>query len=258
MSDCPVDRKILVALDADGAAVVPSVLTLSKVAALRQELECAIAEDAIAFPDVFDRGMVHNCMVRGNEMLTLLDHPVLNAYLKAALSETCIIYAYQSSSLPPDEGNYGSRIHVDSPRFIPGYTTNLGVILALDDFTLDNGATYYLKGSHRSSEIPLPEYFFANASRALCKAGDMILFNGRVVHAAGINRTNRTRHSLTINVCRSFMRQRFDFPRLVPKEMIDRLGADGKRLIGMNVRMPVNLSEFYLPEDQRLYKSNQG
>jgi mannose-6-phosphate isomerase-like protein (cupin superfamily) len=31
----------------------------------------------------------------------------------------------------------------------------------------------------------------------------------------------------------------------------------GKQLIGMNVRMPTSLDEFYLPEKKRLYKTNQ-
>ena len=54
------------------------------------------------------------------------------------------------------------------------------------------------------------------------------------------------------------MRQRFDFPRLVPNEIIASLGDDGRRLIGMNVRMPTSLEEFYLPPEQRLYKPDQG
>ena len=225
---------------------------------LRAELEAAIAEDGIRYPGVFDKGMVHNCMARGEQMAHLLDHPRLNAYLDAALSDTCIVYAYQSSTLLPGQGNYGSRLHVDCPRFIPGYMTNLGVIFPLDDFTLDNGATYVLKGSHQVPELPDEAGFLARASRAVCSAGDMILFNGRLVHAAGTNTTDRARHSLTINVCRSYMRQRFDFPRLMPADAINRLGEKGRRLIGMNVRMPTSLDEFYLPAAERLYKPNQG
>ncbi|KUI15637.1 phytanoyl-CoA dioxygenase [Mycobacterium lehmannii] len=253
-----VDETILETFERDGLAVIPQAVSQAEVALLRSELEAAIAEDAVNYPDVFDKGMVHNCMVRGRRMAALLDNPVLNDYLPAVLSDTCIIYAYQSSSLPPQQGNYGSRVHVDSPRHIPGYTTNIGIILALDDFTEDNGATYYLKGSHHLETVPEAETFFENASRALCEAGDMVVFHGRLVHAAGINRTRRTRHSLTINLCRSYMRQRFDFPRLVPQSIIDSLGENGKRLIGMNVRMPTSLEEFYLPAEQRLYKPNQG
>jgi len=253
-----VDKSLIDALERDGIVVVPSVLSSEEVLKLREELETAIAEDAVRYPDVFDKGMVHNCMVRGKNMARLLDNPVLNAYLSEAFSNTCIVYAYQSSSLAPGQKNYGSRVHVDSPRFIPGYATNMGVIFPLDDFTEENGATYALKGSHKTPELPDNDFFFANATRGYCSAGDMILFNGRLVHAAGSNSTARARHSLTINVCRSYMRQRFDFPRLVPGEVIDSLGENGKRLIGMDVRMPSSLEEFYLPEDQRLYKSNQG
>jgi ectoine hydroxylase-related dioxygenase (phytanoyl-CoA dioxygenase family) len=253
-----VEHRLLAQLDTEGFTVVPSVLPEAEVTALRLELERAIAEDLSAWPDVFDSGMVHNCMVRGPRMAALLDQPLMNAYLTQAMAPTCILYAYQSSSLPPNQGNYGSRIHVDSPRHIPGYTTNLGVIFPLDDFTESNGATWYLPGSHRNEALPGEDEFRNRAVRGLCRAGDMILFQGRLAHAAGINRTQRARHALTLNICRSFMRQRFDFARLVPHALIDSLGPDGRRLLGMNVRMPTTLEEFYLPADQRLYQPGQG
>ncbi len=253
-----VDQKYLETLEKDGLVVIPNVLDLQLIEILLDELSNAIAEDAVLYPDVFDKGMVHNCLVRGPEMAALLDNPVFNAYLSQAFSETCIIYAYQSSSLQPNQGNYGSRVHVDCPRFIPGYYTNMGVMFPLNDFTLENGATYYLPGSHKFEHLPNDEEFFGNAKRAVCKAGDMVILNARLVHAAGINSTHNVRHALTLNFCRSYMRQRFDLPRLVPQEIIKKLGENGRRLVGMNVRVPTKLDEFYLPEDQRLYKANQG
>jgi ectoine hydroxylase-related dioxygenase (phytanoyl-CoA dioxygenase family) len=243
--------------DTVGAVVVPAVFHNDLIEQLLAELEIAIAEDLQLRPDVFDAGMVHNCMTRGKTMLALLDHPVLNSYLSELFTPHCIVYAYQSSSLHPSEGNYGSRIHVDCPRFIPDYVTNIGVIIPLTDFTAENGATYYLAGSHRQSELPSEQGFYAQAQRLVCCKGDLILFNARLAHAAGINTTPRTRHALTINLCRPYMRQRFDFPRLMSKQQIESLGENGRKLIGMNVRMPVSLDEFYLPVDQRLYKPGQ-
>jgi len=61
-----------------------------------------------------------------------------------------------------------------------------------------------------------------------------------------------------MNCCRSYMRTQFDYPRMVPEHIVNSLGDVGKRFLGFNVRMPKNLDEFYLPEDQRLYKPNQG
>lgn len=253
-----IDEQYLDKLEQNGVAIVPNVLNQDTVNILLAELESAIAEDAVHYPDVFDKGMVHNCMARGTNMACILDNAIMNEYMNKAFSDTCIVYAYQSSSLPPSHGNYGSRLHVDSPRFIPGYYTNMGVMFPLNDFTEENGATYYIPGSHKWADLPTEEYFYQNAKRAVCKAGDMILLNARLVHAAGFNATKKTRHSLTINFCRSYMRQRFDFPRLVPNNIIESLGDNGRRLIGMNVRMPTSLNEFYLPPEQRLYKPNQG
>jgi len=241
-----------------GLCVIPSVLNAERVSRLREALEKAIEEDEIKYPDAFDKGMVHNCMFRDAGMADLLDCAEMNDFVSAILSPTFIIYAYQSSSLGPNSGNFGSRIHVDSPRFIPNYPTNVGVIFPLDDFTLDNGATYYAPGSHTSTDVPDEEDFYKNAQRAECKAGDLIIFHGRLYHAAGKNTTDRTRHSLTINFCRSYMRQRFDFPRMISDEHLAGLSENAKKLLGWNVRMPTHLDEFYLPEDQRLYKPNQG
>ena len=252
-----VNQEHLSTLEREGLVVIPKVLPQSLQDILRQELELAIAEDLDERPNTFDKGMIHNCMARGEQMAALLDNKTLVEHLNACFSNTCIVYAYQSSSLPPHEGNYGSRVHVDSPRFIRNYDTNIGVMFPLNDFTSDNGATYYLPGSHKLEKLPSDENFYANAKRACCDAGDMIVLSARLMHAAGINITDKTRHALTLNFCRSYMRQRFDLPRLLSRETIGRLGEHGRRLIGMNVRVPTSLDEFYLPEKLRLYKPNQ-
>lgn len=83
-------------------------------------------------------------------------------------------------------------------------------------------------------------------------------FNARTWHMGGVNQTDRPRHAVTMNVCRSYMRQRFDYPRLVSPEIANQLGEVSRRFLGFNVRMPTSLEEYYLPEESRLYKANQG
>jgi ectoine hydroxylase-related dioxygenase (phytanoyl-CoA dioxygenase family) len=167
------------------------------------------------------------------------------------------MYAYTSSSLPPKGDNYGSRIHVDCPRFIPNYVTNVGVIWALDDFTLENGATHVLPGSHNTDQIPTDQFFKENNIRLTCKAGDLIIFNARLWHAAGINNTDKFRHALTMNVCRPFMKQRMDWVRFIPSTITDQLSSQARRIIGFDTRLPSTLEEFFLSDDERLYKANQ-
>ena len=181
-------------LETEGLVVIPSVLEEKTIRSLRSELETAIAEDNIRWGNVFDSGMVHNCVDRGRQMAYLLDNKIMNEYINKCFSDTAILYAYQSSTLKPGSGNYGSRIHVDCPRFIPGYYTNMGVMWPLDDFTLDNGSTYYLPGSHKNKNLPTDDFFYSNAKRATAKAGDMIILNARLVHAAGANKTKKIRY----------------------------------------------------------------
>ena len=245
---------------AKGFVVIPRMLNdPGQVTELRGLLQKCIDEDLARYGQGHvDRWMVHNLMVRGLPFASLLEHELMQAYLAEILTDKCILYAYTSSSMPPCGVNYSHRIHVDCPRLIPGYITNVGVIIALDDFTEENGATYFLPGSFTLLEPPSEANFMERAERVFPRAGDAVMFNARTFHMGGPNRTSHPRHAITLNVCRAYMRQRFDYPRLVPKEIVAALGETGRRFLGFNVRMPASIEEYYLPEPQRLYKSGQG
>jgi len=243
----------------NGVVLFENVIPEKSLKCLKKELEVAISLDAVERPNAFDIGMVHNCMFRGQAMSDLLDCEEMNSFVSDILGHSFILYAYQSSSLQPgiEEGNFGSRVHVDSPRFIENYITNIGVIFPLDDFTEQNGGTYYLPGSQNIAELTKEEEFYSKAKRLVCKKGDMVVFNARVHHAAGVNSTDKVRHALTMNFCRSYMRQRFDFPRMASSHSTLLRSENVKKLLGWNVRMPTALEEFYLPPKERLYKPGQ-
>lgn len=204
-----------------------------------------------------DQGMVHNPMIHDDLFMDYLATPAMLDYLEAALDPHCILYAFTTSSMPPSGSNFSNRIHVDSPRVISNYPTNLGFFTALTDFTEENGATYYLPQSHERIEPPTEKEFFANAERPMLKAGDAVMFNARIWHMGGQNNTDHYRHALTINVCRSYMRQRFDYPRMLGEEMLDKLDERLLRFLGYRVRIPVDLDEYYVAPEKRLYYPGQ-
>jgi ectoine hydroxylase-related dioxygenase (phytanoyl-CoA dioxygenase family) len=246
-------------MDRDGFAVVPRIVDADAAAALRGALEAAITKYPYRdFAGGRDVGMVHALMLWGRPFETLLSNARLRGLLSAVLGETCVLYAYTSSSMPPNGANYSARIHVDCPRFIPGYVTNVGVTLMLDDFTEESGATYLLPGSHRRPDAPAEDVFFRDAVRAIGRTGDAILFNGRTWHRGGENRTQSWRHAATLNACRAYMKQQLDWVRLVPPEIVDRNPPSFRQFLGYDVRVPAGLDEFYVPEEARLYKANQG
>lgn len=243
-------------LNKNGYVVISNFESNENCEEIKKELENAIIEDSKNYPDAFDKGMVHNCFLRGATMLSHLEKSELRTCLDKLLCKNAIIYAYQSSSLPPNNDNYGARIHVDCPRFIDGYRTNLGYILALDNFTSENGGTYVLPGSHLKSEAPTNEEFNNHAIQLTCNKGDAIFFDARLYHKAGFNYSKSWRHAITINFCRPFMRSRFDFPKMIDLDKLN-INPSAKKFLGYDVRMPSNLNEFYLPEKERLYKGGQ-
>ena len=243
-----------------GFTVIPAALDAGLARDLRIRLHELAEAQALdeRHERAVDRYMLHNLMVLDDGFMELLENPTIVATLDTFLGDTSIVYAYTSSSMPARGTNYSHRVHVDSPRVIPGYMTNLGVIIALDDFTNENGATYFLPKSFERIDPPPEDEFFREAQRVHPRRGDLVVFNARTWHLGGENSTDRPRHAATINACRAYMRARFDYPRMVGYERADDLSPTLRRLLGYDVRTPTSLEEYYLPADQRLYKAGQG
>jgi ectoine hydroxylase-related dioxygenase (phytanoyl-CoA dioxygenase family) len=134
----------------------------------------------------------------------------------------------------------------------------MGILWALDEFTLENGCTKVLPGSQHTKLIPDKDFFEKNCHSVPCPKGSLIIFNARVWHRAGKNLTKKWRHSLTLNMCRAYMKQRMDWVRFIPDEISEQLNTQARRIIGFDTRLPKNLEEFFIPDNQRLYKPNQG
>jgi ectoine hydroxylase-related dioxygenase (phytanoyl-CoA dioxygenase family) len=243
-----------------GFSIVRNVLAPDHAADLRQRLDRLAKQQRETANEMskVDDYMVHNPMVLDTAFLYLLEHPAIVEILDEFLSNTSILYAYTTSSMPAGGTNYSNRIHVDSPRVIPGYLAQIGVIIALDDFTETNGATYVLPRSFELTTPPTEDEFYAGAVRLLPKRGDLVVLDPRAYHVGGVNSTTDDRHAVTLSACRSFMRQRFDYPRLISPEMTEMLTPTLRRLLGFNVRVPTSLEEYYVPAEQRLYLAGQG
>jgi ectoine hydroxylase-related dioxygenase (phytanoyl-CoA dioxygenase family) len=243
-----------------GFTILPSVLDPDDVPELRERLQRLVDED-LASDDprrAQDRWMVLNVMLRDRRFMELLVNPAIRAAVDGVLGDTSILYAYVTSSMPPSGVNYSHRVHVDSQRVIPGYPTNIGVIVAFDDFTDDNGATYFLPGSFERADAPSEAEFMEHAVRVHPRAGDAVMFNARTWHLGGRNTTDTPRHAVTMNYVRSYMRQHFDFPRMIDPAEAATFSPELRRVLGYHVRVPTSLEEYYVDPEDRLYLSGQG
>jgi ectoine hydroxylase-related dioxygenase (phytanoyl-CoA dioxygenase family) len=243
-------------IDARGCALVESLFNKDLVRRCRTALERAIETEAgyHGTTDYADYCMVQCCPMYDRVFIDLLDVDDLIAPLKDVLGAGCIVYSYASSSLPPGGTNFAARIHVDCPRLIPGYLTNMGVVVLLDDFTEENGATFYLPGSHTRAEPPDRDEFFSHAERLVAPAGSAWFVNPRVWHAAGTNTTGRWRHSIGINMCRPYMKQRIDIPRLLADTNLEGVSNTALQKLGFHAQPPTSLDEYYAPPENRTFR----
>jgi ectoine hydroxylase-related dioxygenase (phytanoyl-CoA dioxygenase family) len=241
-----------------GAFVLRGAIDADTVQSLKLALIRALDEDdAFYGRDYKFRGMVHALMSRGPAFLDLLGNPAIRRIAKTVLGHGCIVHAYNSSSMPPGTSNYSRSIHVDCPRLIPDYVTNLGVTIALDPFNPETGGMEIMPQSFELGAAPDELAFQKGAEQPLLGPGDAILFNARCWHRGGMNRTGNWRHAVTMNLCRSYMRQQFDYPRMLDQLHINGLDEDRRQFLGYYVRQPSSMAEFLLPAEQRLYRAGQ-
>lgn len=239
-----------------GYSIVENVLSPEFVVKAKAELETAIGKEVEYHKtnEFSDFGMVLLCSLYGGSFIELFDNPKLNDAFNAVLGDGCIVYAYTSSSMPPHKSNYSNRIHVDCPRLIPDYITNMGATILLDDFTEDNGATWFLPFSQTMAEQPDEETFYKNGKRVIAKAGSVWFFNARIWHAGGNNLTDQWRHALTINMCRPFMKQRIDIPRAMQHIELGNVSQQALQKLGFLAQVPASYDEYYTSPEKRKFK----
>lgn len=245
-------------ISTQGYILIESVFSSQEVEILKKDLKTAIElEDSYhGTANRADRGMVLVCPMYSTSFIDILAHAKFLEPLNAVLGEGSIVYAYTSSSMPPQEGNPTVRIHVDSPRLIPNYVTNMGAIILLDSFTENNGATYFLPGSHTRAEAPSEKEFLSQAQRLIAPAGSVFYFHARLWHSGAKNNTDNWRHALTINMCRPFMKQRLDLPRLLCQTSVDvsSLPETALQKLGFYSQVPASLDEYYQPPEKRKFR----
>jgi len=153
---------------------------------------------------------------------------------------------------------YVRNVHRDVRSWSSESMQMAQVLVLLDDFTADNGATLFLSGSHLSPDKPANAQFDTHASKALGKAGSLYIFDSRIWHAAGINTTSGPRRCLTLTFTRSNLKPQFDYCRALGEEFCLAQSTQIQQLLGWYARTPSTLHEWYQPEEQRFYRKTQG
>ena len=174
--------------------------------------------------------------------------PIIEQYL----DPECLLSGIDSSKIRP--GEKAQPIHADSwwlddKRF--EFPVMVNTLLALTDFTEENGATRLVPGSHLWSEEQVA-YEQADAVNGQVPAsqpkgygtdwepivaeipkGAMILFDMRLLHGSGENRTDKPRPCIISPYVLGWIRQLDAFGYAIPQEKLRSFSPRLRRLVGL-------------------------
>ena len=207
-----------------------------------------------------NEGTVHHLVEIGQGFVDYLDFSVqLNPYFEFYFKGKYILNSFGGNFNQKRVMSYANNIHRDIRTFSGDLPLLLNTLVMLDDFTIENGATFLMSGSHRTHpHTPTEEEFHHAAVQATAKAGSVLIFNSNLWHCAGINHTDLPRRSVTPMYCKPFIKQQYDYPRALGYENIDLYSEWLKQILGFNARIPASLHDWYQPKERRMYKSDQG
>jgi hypothetical protein len=202
---------------------------------------------------------VHHLVGQGPSILDYIDQSEpLMPYFEDYFEGQFILNSFGGAINTRGHTSYAQRVHRDIRSFSGNMPLLLNTLVMLDDFLPENGATYLMTGSHQMAEKPTDEAFYGAAEQAVAPAGSILVFNSNLWHAGGENRTDEPRRSVTPMYCKPFIKQQFDYPRVIGYDRADGLLPHTRQILGFNARVPATLDEWYQPPEKRMYRGDQG
>jgi ectoine hydroxylase-related dioxygenase (phytanoyl-CoA dioxygenase family) len=186
-------------LDEVGYCVIPDVLTPAELGTIREALDRVLADDeargtALRYGPDLTNQRIWALLNRAEEFIPLAMHPVVLQVVRGLLGVDDVLLSTMTANITRPGGDHGiGRLHTDQ-GYLPGpwpYKIACNAAFFLDDYTEDNGATIFVPGSHKSGtwphEVPPPEP--SATACATGRAGSVAIWDGRLHHATGLNRT---------------------------------------------------------------------
>ena len=223
-------------LDTDGCAVIDDLAPVELLDALAEEVAPFVAASATG-RDTYDGrhtrrtgALIARCPSARRLVADPLVLDVVGRFLDRA--STFQIHLTQLITLGPGETAqkpHRDQMAFDNFGFPVDYHVQCNTMWALTDFTVDNGATHLFPGSSRlddHSGLALAE------ARAEMRRGSVLLYDGKVLHGGGANRTTEARQGVNITYAVGWVRQEENQYLACPPEIARDLDDDLLRLMG--------------------------
>ena len=181
--------------------------------------------------------LVWNLINKGDCFIALIYHPKIFPLIEHIIGEKtilCSMGAHMNGS-----GNERMPLHQDQWPLVPHpleFPVMANTMVLVSDNSPESGGTRLIPGSHKWPKI---DYKMANSSeyQEMAKSitapkGSAIVWEGRVWHGNGLNRSGEVRSNISIAYLQSWIRPQENSQYSVRKEVIEKLSDKQKEIIG--------------------------
>jgi len=181
--------------------------------------------------------LVWNLINKGECFIPLIDHPKIFPLINHIIGDKvilCSMGAHMNGS-----GNERMVLHQDQWPLVPhplDFPVMANTMVLVTDNSPENGGTRLIPGSHKWPKI---DYKIANSSKyqEMAKSitapkGSVIVWEGRVWHGNGLNRSGAVRSNISIAYLQSWIRPQENSQYSVREEVIKRLTERQKAVLG--------------------------
>lgn len=146
--------------------------------------------------------------------IACIDKPI--GIIKRMLGENIVLLMQNAIRSVQGREQYQAQWHRDLnyQHFVSSRPLALNFLLAVDEFTKENGATMVLPGSHMFEQFPSDAYVLENQISLEAPAGSVIILNAMTFHRTGDHfLSSKVRRAVNHVVGMPFMAQQIDLPR---------------------------------------------
>jgi hypothetical protein len=235
------------ALQADGVIVVENAVPQGVLDAMMEDLKADLAAAPIGGGEFFGGAMrrIHGLARRTTTVAEIITAPALTGLADGVLLENCRNYRIQVLGLfQVWQGGRLQPLHRDIGVYEPYILREPGSreillswIVAVSDFTAENGATRIVPGSHtwpRERIAREDEIVQAEMPR-----GSAVVYLGSVLHGAAVNTTDQPRSAIVSGYAVGWLRQEESQLLDCPPEAAARLPLAARQLLGYRAHTPI-------------------